>query len=43
MYALVDIFQAKLDYLYVDIEGNKNYIDSILVLIKEIFSKHIIG
>ena len=37
MYALVDIFQAKLDYLYVDIEGNKTYIDGILVLIKENF------
>ena len=36
-----DIFQAKVDYLLGDIEGIKTYINYILVLRKESFSKHI--
>ena len=40
MCALVDIFQVKVDELLGDIEGVKTYIDDILVLIKENFSKH---
>ena len=36
-----DIYQAKVDKMIGDIEGVKNYIHDILVLIKEIFYKHI--
>ena len=41
MCALGDIFQDKLDKLLCDIKGVKTYIDDILVLIKQSFSKHI--
>ena len=41
MCASGDIFQAKVDELIVDIVGVKKYINDILVLRKEIFSKHI--
>ena len=40
MLASGDIFQAKVDKLLSDIEGVKTYIDNVLVLIKDIFSKH---
>ena len=40
MCASGDIFQAKVDYLLGDIEGVKIFIDNILVLSKESFSKH---
>ena len=38
---LVDTFQAKLDDIIGNIKGVKTYVDDILVLIKDIFSKHI--
>ena len=41
MYAYRDIFQDKVDDLLGDIEGVKIYINGILVLIKNIFEKHI--
>ena len=41
MYALVDIFQAKVDELLGDIGGIKTYIGDILVLIKDSFEKYI--
>ena len=41
MCASVYIFQAKLDKLLGDIEGVKNYIGNILVLIKDYFRNHI--
>ena len=41
MCALVYILQAKVDELLGDIEGVKIYIDDILVLRNEIFSRHI--
>ena len=41
MWALAGIFQAKVDELIGDIEGVKTYINSILVLSKERFSKHV--
>ena len=41
MCASGDIFQAKVDELIGDIEGIKTYIDDILILIKNIFEKHI--
>ena len=41
MCALVDILQAKVDELLGDIEVVKMYIDDILVLSKELFTKHI--
>ena len=37
---LVDTFQAKLDDIIGNIKGVKTYVDDILVLIKDIFSKH---
>ena len=36
-----DILQAKIDELIGDIDGVKTYIDDIIVLIKDIFEKHI--
>ena len=41
MCTLVDILQAKVDKLLGYIKGIKTYIDDILFLSKEIFSKHI--
>ena len=41
MCASGDIFQAKVDRLLSDIKGVKTYIDGILVLRKDLFSKHI--
>ena len=41
MCALGDIFQAKVDDLLGDIEGVKTYINDILVLSKDCFTKHI--
>ena len=41
MCAYGDIFQAKVDEILGDIEGIKTYIYDILVLIKDIFEKHI--
>ena len=41
MCTLGDTFQYKLDDLLSDIKGVKLYINDILVLSKEIFSKHI--
>ena len=41
MCASSDIFKAKVDKILGYIEGVKTYIDDILVLSKEIFSKHI--
>ena len=40
MCASLDILQAKVDKIIGDIEGFKTYIDDILVLSKERFSKH---
>ena len=41
MCALGDIFQAKVDKLISDIKGVKFYINDILVLNKDCFTKHI--
>ena len=41
MCASVDIFQAKVDKLLVDIEGVKTYIGDILILSKDIFENNI--
>ena len=41
MYDSVYIFQAKVDELLVDIDGIKTYINDILVLSKNCFTKHI--
>ena len=40
MWDLVDTFRAKWENLISDIEGLKTYIDNILVLSKDILSKH---
>ena len=39
--SLGDIYQAKVDKLLGDIEGVKIYIDDILVLSRDCFTKHI--
>ena len=39
MYASKDIFQVKVDDVLDDIKGVKTYIDNLLVLSKDIFSK----
>ena len=41
MCASEDIFQSKVDKLLGDTEGIKKYINDILVLIEDLFTKHI--